>query len=468
MQQMLFDADRLIPRELLFGNPDKTSVKLSPDGAKISYLAPLHGVLNVWVGPADDAGVAQPVTRDSGRGIRMYDWMYTNEHLLYVQDQKGDEDWHVYSVSLKSGEIIDLTPLEGVQARIQHVSPDFPNEIMIGLNDREPQLHDLYIVDVGTGERRLLLENEGFAGFVADDAYDVRFGLRFMPDGGTELLKYADVKTWEPFLTVGMDDSLTTMPMGFDKSGQILYMFDSRDRNTAALVTFDLGTGKQTVLFEDPQSDVSGLLVHPTEKTVQAVASTYERKRWEILDGAIADDLEYLKTVADGDVEVGSRTLDDKYWVVSYLLDDGPVKYYRYDRVAQNATFLFTHRKDLEDVTLVKMHPVVIQSRDGLNLVSYYTLPLLSSPQGAARPDRPLPMVLLVHGGPWGRDTWGYHPVHQLLADRGYAVLSVNFRVFYRIWQGVHQRRELRVGRQDARRSAGRHELGHRAGHRRS
>jgi len=225
-----------------------------------------------------------------------------------------------------------------------------------------------------------------------------------------------------------MEDMLTTSAVGFDKTGRVLYLIDSRDRNTAALVSLDLDTGELTLIGEDPRADISGAMVHPSEKTVQAVAFTYERKHWQILDESISEDLAYLRTVADGDAEVTSRTLDDKYWMVAYLMDDGPVRYYRYDREAQEAQFLFTHQSELEGWSLAKMHPVVIKSRDGLNLVSYYTLPVGSDNDGDARPDEPLPMVLYVHGGPWGRDVWGYNSVHQWLANRGYAVLSVNFR----------------------------------------
>ena len=168
--------------------------------------------------------------------------------------------------------------------------------------------------------------------------------------------------------------------------------------------------------------------MHPTEKTVQAVGFTYERTQWKVLDPTVARDLEYLGTVADGDLTVISRTLDDKRWIVAYLLDDGPVRYYRYDREENEAEFLFTNREALEGLPLVKMHPVVIRSRDGLNLVSYVSLPVGSDGDGDFRPDKPLPMVLPVHGGPWRRDTWGYNPLHQMLANRGYAALSVNFR----------------------------------------
>ncbi len=422
------DAAPLIPREVLFGNPDKITVRLSPDGTRISYLAPVDGVLNVWVGPADDPDSAEPVTNDTDRGIRIYFWAYTNEHILYLQDQAGDENWRVYSVNLLTGETTDLTPLEDVQARIQAVSQKFPEEILIALNDRDPTLHDIYCLNITTGEKSLVMENEGFLGFTTDDEYNVRFAERLTPDGGNEIFQATEDGSWELFMEIAMEDLLTTGIVGFDKTGTFLYMIDSRNRNTAAFFAVDLETYEQTLIAEDPRADTSDLMIHPTEKIVQAVAFTYERKHWQIIDESIADDLAYLETVADGDVEVVSRTLDDDYWMVAYEVDNGPVQYYRYDRGEKSAEFLFTHRTALEGLSLAKMHPVVIESRDGLDLVSYYTLPIGSDSDSDGCPDEPLPMVLFVHGGPWARDNWGYNSMHQWLANRGYAVLSVNFR----------------------------------------
>jgi dipeptidyl aminopeptidase/acylaminoacyl peptidase len=422
------DAAPLIPREVLFGNPDKITVRLSPDGDRISYLASVDGVLNVWVGPVDDPDSAEPVTNDTDRGIRNYFWAYTNEHILYLQDQAGDENWRVYSVNLETGQTTDLTPLEGVQARIQEVSQKFPEEILIALNDRDPTLHDIYDLNITTGEKSVVMENEGFLGFTTDDEYNVRFAERLTPDGGSEIFQAIEDGGWELFAKLAMADSLTTGIVGFDETGKIMYMIDSRDRNTAALFSWDLETGEQTLVAEDSRADVSDFIIHPTEKSVQAVAFTYDRKHWQIIDESITDDLNYLSTVADGDVEVVSRTIDDRYWMVAYTMDDGPVQYYRYDREAQKAEFLFSHRKALEGLALAKMHPVVIKSRDGLDMVCYYTLPVGSDRDGDGRPDEPLPMVLNVHGGPWARDNWGYNSWHQWLANRGYAVMSVNFR----------------------------------------
>jgi dipeptidyl aminopeptidase/acylaminoacyl peptidase len=418
----------LIPREVLFGNPDKAQARISPDGSKLSYLAPVDGVLNVWVGPAGAPEAAQPVTNDTVRGIRFYLWAYTSAHILYIQDKGGDENWRVYSVTVATGETKDLTPIEGVNAQFQEVSPQFPDEILVGLNDRDPRLHDLYRIHIETGERHCIQQNEAFSDFVTDDAYAVRFAMRTTPDGGMEILSAAHDSTWTPFIHVPMEDSMMTGVVGFDKTGAILHLTDSRGRNTAALFALNLESGVQTLLAEDPKSDVNGVMIHPTEKYVQAVAFNYERKHWRILDPAIAGDMAYLQTVADGDIEVVSRTLDDQTWIVAYLMDNGPVRYYRYDRAARQAHFLFTNRHDLERLPLVKMTPAVIPTRDGRDMVCYYSLPLDADTNEDNIPDAPLPTVLWVHGGPWGRDEWGYDSYHQWFANRGYAVLSVNFR----------------------------------------
>lgn len=418
----------LIPREVLFGNPDKTRVLLSPDGTKIGYLAPVNGVLNVWVGTADDPTSAKPVTKDAYRGIRIFYWAFTNNHVLYLQDKNGDENWRLYAVDLTTGEAKDLTPFEGVQARINRISEDSPQEILVELNNRVQQYHDLHKINIITGEKALTQQNDGFEGFVTDDHYKVRLANRFTKDGGNEYLKPSREEGWEPFAKIAMEDVLTTAPIGFDKPGKILYMLDSRNRDTGALKALNFETGEEKLLAEDPKVDAGDLIVHPRDKTVQAVAFTYERKKWQAVDRDIAGDLAYLQGVADGEMEVLSRTLDDRYWIVAYVVDAGPTRYYRYDRQARKADFLFTNRKQLEGLPLAKMHSAVIKARDGLDLISYYTLPIESDRDGDGRPDHPLPMVLLVHGGPWGRDAWGFNSQHQWLANRGYAVLSVNFR----------------------------------------
>ena len=419
----------LIPRKLLFGNPDKTQARISPDGQRLSYLAPVNGVLNVWVGPVDNPMAARPVTNDTKRGIRFHGWAYTSKHIFYLQDKGGDENWRISGVDLESGAVTDYTPIEKVNAAIVSGSLQTPEKLVIALNDRNEQVHDLYILDLNTGERTLLIQNdEGFLSYTVDEEFNVRMGSCMTPDGGMDIMTRKEDGRWELFLHVPMEDMLTTQVYGFDSAGQYLYLADSRKRNTSALVQYDTRADQFKLLAEDPRSDLSGVIVHPTELRVQAVSFTYDRKYWRVLDASIQADLDFLTTVENGEVEVVSRTLDDQYWIVAYARDNSPTRYYRYQRATHKADFLFSDRKELEEKPLASMEPVIIKSRDGLDLVSYITLPIGHNSNGKNRPAKPLPMVLFVHGGPWGRDTWGFDPWHQWLANRGYAVLSVNFR----------------------------------------
>ena len=438
-QESSMDAP-LIPRDVLFGNPDKAQARLSPDGKWLSMLKPVDGVLNVWVAPIDDIGSAVPVTEDKERGIRSHSWTYNSKYVVYSQDKKGDEDYHLYATDVATRTTKDLTPLTGVRARMSGASDRYPDEILVGLNDRDPRLHDIWKVDLNTGERTLVQENPGFLGFVVDEDLRVRMAVNYTPDAGQVWLEpesdetgekgFADWKQTEEFSSV---DATTSGPAGFNKEGDVLYFEDSRGRNTAGLFAKDLKTGEVTLVADDERADVGGIISHPTEKTLQAVSFTYSRREWKILDEAIRPDIEYLTEYQDGEFLVTSRTLDDSMWTVAYVLDNGPIKFYLYRRPADESgersmQFLFNSRDDLEDYTLVKMHTPIIKSRDGLNLVSYLSLPPGSDADGDGVPEAAVPMVLDVHGGPWARDGWGYNPMHQWLANRGYAVLSVNFR----------------------------------------
>lgn len=424
-------AQELIPREVLFGNPERAAARLSPDGRQISWLAPLDGVMNVYVAPVDQLDQARAVTNDRSTGIAQYFWAYDNQHLLYLQDQDGDEDYHLYAVHLESREVRDLTPFEKITAQMMAVSHRHPHEVLVGINDRDQHwFHDAYRINIATGERTLVYQNDQFVGFVADDDYNLRVAMTFTPAGGALVMKADSAAEggFAPLMEIDPADIMTTSPAGLDRSGKLLYLLDSRTRDTAAFRSLDLESGAESTLFETPLADVSGVMMHPTEHTVEAVSWNYDREQWAVLDDSVRADLEYLKSVSPGDYSIGSRTLDDRKWIVGYLVDNGPVRYYLYDRDAREARFLFSHRPELEQLPLAPMHPVVIPSRDGLKLVSYLTLPNEADQDRDGKADRPLPMVLFVHGGPWARDEWGYNPVHQLLANRGYAVLSVNYR----------------------------------------
>jgi dipeptidyl aminopeptidase/acylaminoacyl peptidase len=418
----------LLPRQLIFGNPERAAPRLSPDGKRLGWLAPKAGVMNVYVAPVGDVSQAKAVTDEKHRPVPGFSWTYDNEHVLYAIDQNGDENVHVFSVDVATLAAKDLTPFEKTQGRVEGISDKYPGAVLIGQNDRDPKDHDVYRVDIVTGQRTLLQKNDGFAGFVTDEAFKVRYGLKPKSDGGYDLMQADGKGGFTAFQTIPPDDSLTTETVGFDKAGRTLYIEDSRDRDTTALIALDTRTNQPKVLAEDARADISGVLASPIDGHPQAVSFDYERRNWKVLDAAIEPDLTYLKSVVDGDLDVISRSHDDKLWTVAYTVSNGPARYYLYDRSKKVATFLFSNRPALEDKTLAKMHPVAVLSRDGKQLVNYLSLPPAADPDGTGKVSAPLPMVLLVHGGPWARDSWGFNALHQWLTSRGYAVLSVNYR----------------------------------------
>ena len=418
---------KLIPRSVLFGNPERTQPQLSPDGKQIAWLAPKDGVLNVWVAPADQINTARVITDDKVRGIRSYHWAQSSQYLLYAQDKGGDENWRTYSVELASGKVANLTPEEGVQARLLHMSPKKPNEVVIGLNARDKRFHDAFAVDLTNGKRRLIQKNDGFTGFIFDDQLAVRFGTKPTPEGGSTVLKKHG-KNWLPFATFSPEDDMVSGPRALRGDAKQLYFVDSRGRDRAALTQVAVATGKSEVLAEDLKADVTEVLLHPTAMTAQAAVSMHTRKTFTVIDPELKTDFDTLLAAQPGELSVIDRSLDDRRWLVAYALDTGPTRYHLYQRVDRKLTPLFADRPELEGYPLAPMIPVVIPARDGLQLVSYITFPKDSGAGPEAKPKRPYPMVLKVHGGPWSRDRWEMNAFHQWFANRGYVTLSVNFR----------------------------------------
>jgi dipeptidyl aminopeptidase/acylaminoacyl peptidase len=422
----------LIPRQVLFGNPERTNVQISPDGKFLAWLAPSQGVLNVWVAPIDELADAKVVTADKTRPVRQYLWAFDGKHLLYLQDKGGDENFHLFRVEVASAETTDLTPIEGARVEVYAASERRPNAILVGMNDRDPHVFDVYQIELASGARTRVVQNDqNLVEYVIDHDLKVRFGQQAPPDGSSVLLAYdAKAGTWKEHDRFSADDFMTSHLLGFDKSGTRYYAYDSRERDTAALYLVDAKTKTKKLLFEDAKVDVGDALVHPTTHAVQAVEVNYDRPRWVALDKSVKRDLDAIAKLGDGagTPTVVSRTLDDKTWIVVIDSDQASPKYFRWNRAQQRSEFLFSVQPALDGQPLVKMHPVVIPARDGLELVSYLSLPKHADANDDGKADTPTPMVLLVHGGPWWRDSWGYNRLHQMLANRGYAVLSVNFR----------------------------------------
>jgi len=412
----------LIPRKVLLGNPVKTNPQISPDGTRMAYLAPVNNVLNVWVGAIGSEDY-RPVTRDEDRGVRFYFWAKDNKHILYIQDVGGNENWRLYATNLETQETRDLTPFENVQAQIVDVDKHFPNELLIGMNKDNPQVHDVYHLDLTSGELMLVAKNPGnIAGWVTDTHFKVRAAIEATPDGGRALLvRDNEQADWRTLVTWEPDDALTSGPIGFTQDDQSLYVEDARNANASRLVKLNIASGDITVIAEDPQYDVGTVMIHPDSHEVQAVSFNRDRVEWMVLDESIKLDFDTIREIHQGDFGIINRDNADATWVVGFNADNGPVSFYAYNRKTRSATFLFVNQPDLSKYTLANMEPISFTSRDGLTVHGYLTLPV-----GMGRSN--IPMVLDVHGGPWGRNGWGYDPEAQWLANRGYTCLQVNFR----------------------------------------
>jgi dipeptidyl aminopeptidase/acylaminoacyl peptidase len=412
----------IIPREVLFGNPQKVVPHISPDGTMMAYLAPVDDVLNVWVktiGEEDD----RAVTKDDNRGIRRYFWAEDSKHIMYLQDVGGNENWRLYDVELATDETRDLTPYEGVQVRILDRDKHFPDELLIEMNKENPMVHDVYRLDLSTGEMELVGRNPGnFVGWMADRELKVRGAVAARPDGGFELMvRESEGASWNKVLTWDTENSLSSDALGFTKDGDFVYCIDSRNANTGRLVKLNLATKEVEVLAEDPQYDVQQVMTHPDTYEIQAVVFQRARLEWHILDESIKDDFEAISKLDHGDYFVYDRDNADETWLVGFEKDDGPVSYYAFDRGAKKGTFLFDHRPELKKYGLAPMEPVYFAARDGLTIHGYITYP-------PGKGKKNLPVVLNVHGGPYARDSWGYHSEAQWLANRGYVCLQVNYR----------------------------------------
>lgn len=420
-------ASEPIPRSALFGNPARTDAQLSPDGKYLAWLAPSGGVLNVFVAPVEAATEAKAVTDDRGRGVARYSWAHTGRHILYQLDRGGDENWSLFSVDIVTGRWVNLTPARGVQAQLLATSWLKPHAALVALNERVPEWHDLYEIDVRTGRRRLIVSNlQEFAGFAADMSLRPRVAWKTTP-AGTDLYRRKGTG-WERLLGYGQEDGRTTQVLTVEQGGRGVLMLSSVGRDKAALVRVDPNTGAQSVLAQNERADIESVWLHPRTNAPQVWRASYLKFEYGALAPQYARDLERLGASTGNRITIASRTLDDAKWIV--VVDD-PVSSpasYLYDRSTGTARKLFEHRPQLSGVPLAPMQARELRARDGLPLVSYLTFPPGADADGDGWPDAPLPLVLKVHGGPWWRDSYGFNAQHQWLASRGYAVLSVNFR----------------------------------------
>jgi dipeptidyl aminopeptidase/acylaminoacyl peptidase len=411
----------LIPRDVLFGNPEKTRPQISPNGKRLAWLAPdSKNVLQVWVktiGSNDD----HIVTSDKKRGIRQYAWAENNRTLLYLQDNDGDENFHLYGVDLEANSVKDYTPTPGTRSSILAADPSFPDEILVSSNQRNRELFDVYRLNLKTGTLSLDTKNPGdVTEFAADPKLQVRAAQITTPDGGTEIrIRDSASAPWKTWLKVGPSEILNFVDFSID--GQSAILNSSIGVDTSRIVIRNIKTNKEKVLANNREVDAEEVVIQPKTHLVQAVSFALGRTRWVVVSPSVQADFVGISKLYNGDFSIANRDTADKTWLVAFTSDVAGDRYYLWDRSKKQGSLLLVTRPKLENLTLAHTEPVLFAARDGLKLHGYLTLPV-------GIPEKRLPMVLFVHGGPWRRDAWGFNPNVQWFANRGYAVLQVNFR----------------------------------------
>lgn len=415
------DLPPLIPRAVLFGNPEKATPAISPKGTMLAYLAPYNGVLSIWVrsiGKSDDRVVAT----DPARPIRNVFWQADSKHVLYQQDKGGNENFHVYQTDIATKATRDLTPFgDSVRSDIDNIDPRYPNVIQVTSNKRDPKVFDVYRIDLRSGAATLDAQNPGTVGaWTSDNTMAVRAALQNNPDGSNEILVRPNASSsWHTLLKASPDDQIA--PVAFSADNDSLYVSSSVDANSARLLRYDLSNGTFSVVASDPTYDVGDPLIDAKSRKLAAISFSRDRTQWQVIDPSYQADFAALRQLHAGDIGFLSSTANGRRLIVSYLVDNGPVSYYSYDRATRQGKFLFVSRPALLKYQLASMQPISFKATDGLTIHGYLTLPV-------GVPPKNLPMMLLPHGGPWARDTWGYNSYVQWLANRGYAVLQPNFR----------------------------------------
>jgi len=421
-------VDKLIPRSALFADEDKLNVRLSPDGETIVYIAPSEKGDEVFATSVADPDSSRLLFRQSDALVNLQ-WSYSSRQLIFLE--AVGQDTHLFVFNLADKQIRDLTPQTGISARIEKLSPEHPQEMLIGLKQREATRFDLYRLNLQSGESTLLLKNDSYNSFLCDDEFRPRVASRRTADEGYELFSFKPSGRWELLDRFNYEEARLSQPAALNKEGTTLYFVDNRNTDKAILKSIDLNTGKTRILATDPFADFrSALLLHPRTRRVQSASAVYGRLRRHFLDPTIKKDFLYLSTLHSGDVGVAGRSVDDRIWLISFL-DGGPSRYYVYDRVARKARFLLLSQSALQPFVLARRQAVVVPTRDGLKLPGDLYLPSWSHAGRGKYLDRPLPMLLYVHGGPsvaYDWDNWLINRSLQLLANRGYVVFRVEFR----------------------------------------
>jgi dipeptidyl aminopeptidase/acylaminoacyl peptidase len=416
----------IIDRELLFGDPEISGAQLSPDGKFLSFQKPFEGTRNIWVKKTEEPfGAARVLTKETKRPIGGYFWSRDSKSILFVKDNDGDENFNIYAVdpSAQNPVARDLTGVKGIAIQIYSLPKNDPDTAYIGLNDRDKAWHDLYKLKISTGEKTLLRKNtEQISCWIFDEQGKLRLAGHTAPNGENQVLRidpngFTKIYSCDVFESCG--------PVRFHKDGKRVYMETNKgDRDLVDLVLFDPETMKEELVESDPMKRVDFGSAVFSEVTDELTLTTYtdEKTRRYFKDKKLEADYKWLQSKMPGlEISMGSRTADEQHWLVVGNGDTEPGSVYLFDRKAKKLTLQYVIREKLPRTSLSSMTPIRYKSSDGMEIPAYLTIP-----KGLS--GKKLPTIILPHGGPWARDFWGYNPLAQFFANRGYVVLAPNFR----------------------------------------
>lgn len=411
---------RIIPLEDFFKNPENTNYLISPNGKYISYLAPYNQRLNIYVQEISTGNVKR-LTGVTERDISGYFWGNDNV-IIYLRDNAGDENFHFYSVNIQNGTNIDLTPFEGVRANLIDELEDIDSEILIEMNKRNPEIFDVYRLNFETGELNIAAENPGnISGWVTDHNGKIRAAIT--TDGVNTSLLYRENEneSWHTVITTNFKESLT--PLFFTFDNKFLYASSNIGRDKNAVIRYDIKNAAEAeVIYEHPEVDVYTLTYSRKRKVITSVIfNTWKRER-VLLDKETEKIFNRLeKDLGEYEILIADNDDNEEKFIIRIYSDRSLGAYYIFDKAADTLTKISDVSPWINENEMAEMKPVTYQSRDGLLIHGYLSLPLGSEHKN-------LPVVINPHGGPWARDYWGFNPEIQFLVNRGYAVLQMNFR----------------------------------------
>lgn len=412
--------NKIIPLEILFGNPNKIATSISPDGNYISYIAPdENDVLNVFI---QDRSLDQPamqITHDRYRGIRSYFWKKNAKGIFFIQDNHGDEKWHLFYTDIETGQTKDLLEGEpGYFGSVVYYHFSHPNKMLITLNSRDPSWWDVYAIDLETGSLTLEVENSLHAAyFIANHDGQVKAAVVPYQKEGSKLYLYDD-QTWKPLLTWDNQDQNNVI--AFTKNNDGFYILSNVGRDKISLIEYSIKENQSTTLFEDKDYDISTVIFDRNSHEILGVGTDKEKFEWIWLDPEMSLSLKKIQALLGENVSHHQSDEKGLFSILSVSSDCDRGTYYLFDHTAEKITPLFSVQPALDSYTFCPMKPISFTASDGMQLYGYLTLPNTDQ--------KPLPTIILVHGGPWSRDYFTFHSIVQFLANRGYAVLQVNYR----------------------------------------